>query len=452
MAFKESISYSKNLITGNKIERVKKKIITPVKGIATIKIYDGLNGKQIYEAKSENRISAVFANPAYLDTYYYPMLQNKQEYLLKNIYSTYPFRTMILTTGDIPEDPYDYWCWGNVVGYADAWYPYSGSSELMGTINTAESTYTLENGQGTKHFVFDFPTHCANATFQSIYWSSGYDDYTTPQSPRMNRFYYKRTLIEGNSSLSKYNLCTDETNLYCLKANYSEIMVFDKNSGERKSDITLSFNGYGIDYDGANFWVVLIDGSFKKLDGNFNVVSSYSKSPAVPDNLVYDVDYYDIAVTDVYVYITYKGCINTSGNSSDYRSCVAKYNKDGTFVKKEEVYSGTGARVYISAIPNDKLFITITDKRTLQLNEDLSIYQSTGLSSSYLMSFTWDDDRQAIFGYRDEHRDSIKEYKVIPASTHTLLPEPVTKTPTNTMKIQYDFTCDYVYPLDMPAH
>ncbi|KOF56259.1 hypothetical protein AGR56_05185 [Clostridium sp. DMHC 10] len=40
----------------------------------------------------------------------------------------------------------------------------------------------------------------------------------------------------------------------------------------------------------------------------------------------------------------------------------------------------------------------------------------------------------------------------IPVSAHTLLPKAITKTLTNTMKIQYDFTCDYVYPLDMPAH
>ncbi|SHH59487.1 hypothetical protein [Clostridium grantii] len=450
MAFKESIAYSKNLITGNKIEKTKKKIVAPVQGIATVKIYDSLNGKQIYEAKSENRISAIFANSAYMDTYFYPMLENKQEYLLKDIYYTYPFRTMFLTTGDIPEDPYDYWSWGHVEGYADAWYPYSGSSELMGTINAAETTYTIENGKGIKHFVFDFPTHCANSTFQSIYWSSGSNDYTSAQVPNVNRLYYRKALIQGN--LSIYNLCTDETALYCLKSGYTDMMIFDKSTAERKSNLNLSFSGYAMDYDGTNFWVLLSDGSFKKLDKSFNIVTSYSKSSAIPGTLVYGVNYYDIAVTSNYIYIAYNGCINTSGDSTYYRSCIAQYNKDGTFVRSVEIYMGTTARVNITSITNNKLYAIINDKRCFQLNEDLGIYQDTGLSSYYLMSFTWDNDRQTIFGYRDSSTDSINEYNVVPASAHTLLPETITKTPTNTMKIQYDFICDYVNPLDMPAH
>ncbi len=43
---------------------------------------------------------------AYLDGFYYPMLDNTQKTLLKYIFRTYPFRVMILTTGDIAEDLY----------------------------------------------------------------------------------------------------------------------------------------------------------------------------------------------------------------------------------------------------------------------------------------------------------------------------------------------------------
>ncbi|WP_243128899.1 hypothetical protein [Clostridium novyi] len=49
----------------------------PVQGIATVKLYDDLTGKQVYEAKSENRITAVLTNIAFLDEFYYPMLDNK---------------------------------------------------------------------------------------------------------------------------------------------------------------------------------------------------------------------------------------------------------------------------------------------------------------------------------------------------------------------------------------
>lgn len=452
MAFKESISYSKDLITGRKIEQVKKKLIMPVKGIATVKLYDDLTGRQVYEAKSENRITAVLSSPAFLDGFYYPMLDNKQEYLLKEIFETYPFRVLTLTTGDIPEDPYDYFTWGNIVGYADAWYTYSGSNQFMGTVNKGEWSRENKDGKGIRHFVFDFPTHVANGTFKSIYWTGGQDDRTEAQMPRINYTYKKRTIREENYSIPYYNLCTDEKNLYALRPDYTTINVYDKFTVQKKNNINLKVKAKAIAYDGTNFWILINDGSFKKIDKNFNIIGSYSKSSKVPDNLVHDIEYFDIAVTESNVYITYNGCINRDGNSRDYRSCVAMYDKDGTFVKKAEIYTGTGGRVYITRIPNNKLYVIVNDYRGIQLNSDLGIYGSTSLGYDSYYSISWDKDTQTLFAFNDYSRGSINEYHIVPASAHTLLPEPVTKTPVNTMKIQYDFTCDYVYPLDMPAH
>ncbi|MBC2580062.1 hypothetical protein [Clostridium sp. DJ247] len=64
----------------------------------------------------------------------------------------------------------------------------------------------------------------------------------------------------------------------------------------------------------------------------------------------------------------------------------------------------------------------------------------------------WDFDTETLFAFDDYSYGKINEYYIVPASAHTMLPEAVTKTPINTMKIQYDFTCDYVNPLDMPSH
>lgn len=452
MAFKESISYSKDFLTGRRIEKIKQKLIMPVQGIATVKIYDDLTGKQIYEAKSENRITAVLVNPAFLDGYYYPMLDNRKKGLLEDIFRTYPFRVLALTTGDIEEDPYDYFTWGNIIGYADAWYTYSGDSELMGTINKGEWSREDKDGKGIKHFVFDFPTHAANGTFKSIYWTGGQRDDSSAQTPRINCTYQKRTIKKENHSIPYYNLCTDENNLYALEPDKTKINVYDKFTAEKKNDVILKVEAKAIAFDGECFWILIKDGSFKKLDKNFNVIGSYSKSAKVPDNLVYDVYYYDIVVTESNVYITYNGCINRDGNSRDYRSCIAMYDKDGTFVKKAEVYTGTGSRLYITRIPNNRLYVIVNDYRGIQLNSDLNIYGSTGLTSDGYYSISWDKNTQTLFVFDDYNNGSIDEYYIVPASAHTLLPEPVTKTPVNTMKIQYDFTCDYVNPLDMPAH
>ncbi|WP_373844813.1 transposase, partial [Clostridium sp.] len=94
MPYEQSLSYSRDLIKGTKIEVPKKKLILPFTGTATVKLYDSLTGKQTYEGKSENRISAVFGNMAYLDGFYYPILDNMQENILGDIYTTYPFRVI----------------------------------------------------------------------------------------------------------------------------------------------------------------------------------------------------------------------------------------------------------------------------------------------------------------------------------------------------------------------
>ncbi|WP_333887902.1 hypothetical protein [Clostridium sp.] len=454
MIYKQSLSYSRDLIKGTKIEIPKKKLILPFTGTATVKLYDSLTGKQTYEAKSENRISAVFGNMAYLDGFYYPILDNMQENILTDIYTTYPFRVVVLTTGDVPEDPYDYFTWGSIIGYADGLYTYSGSDVLRGTVNTSETTRTNTGASGIRHYVIDFPTSAANGTFKSIYWTGGASTGSTAQNPNINSLYPKTALETGSSgsSLPYYNLCTDETNLYALIRNTTTLVVYDKVTGTKKDNITLPIQAKAIAYDGTNFWLLISDGSFKKLDKNFAVVASYSKSAAIPADLVSSVQYYDIAVNAACVYITYNGCTDTSGSSSKYKSCIAKYNKDGTFASKTEIYTGSIGLITLTKITNNKLWAIIEYGTCLQLNENLTVYATSNFTSTNYDSISWDSDTSTIFTYTDSSYGQLKQQYVVPAAAHTLLPEAVTKTPTNTMKIQYDFICDYVYPLDMPAH
>ena len=450
MAYKQSLAYSKDLIKGTKIEVLKKKLIMPYSGTATVKLYDSLTGKQTYEAKSENRISAVFGNIAYLDGFYYPILDNTQKYLLSDIYETYPFRAMVLTTGDIPEDPYDYFTWGSVIGYADGVTPYSGSDNLKGSIKQSETTRI----NGTKHYVIDFPTNAANGTFRSIYWTGAVMGSSSIKSPKVNFTYIKKSLEKGNGGtyLSDYNLCTDESNLYVLKVDSTILYVYDKITYEKKSNITLPLVARSITHSGTNFWMLISDGSFKKFDKNFAVVSSYSKSAAIPADLIYSVRYYDIFVNDTYIYITYNGCTDTSGTTAKYKSCIAKYNKDGTFANKVEVYAGSNYGITLTEIPNNKIWVVVYYSSCLELNIDLTPYGTSSFSNTMYKSVAWDKDTSTMFTSDYTSYGELKQEYIIPASAHTLLPEAITKTPTNTMKIQYDFTCDYVNPLDMPAH
>lgn len=447
MPYKESLAYSKNLIKGTQVEVLKKKLIMPYVGTATVKLYDSLTGKQTYEAKSENRISAVFGNFAYLDGFYYPILDNKQNSLLYDVYTSLPFRMIALTTGDIPEDPYDYFSWGSLIGHADAITPYSGSDNLRGSVNQSETTRT----SGKKHYVIDFSTNAANGTFRSIYWSGGVP-VNTPTSPKLNYTYTKRTLEKGTSStsLNNYNVCTDETNLYVLKVSSKTIYVYDKVTGEKKSDITLADTSIAIAYDGVNFWSLLSTGNFEKLDKNFNVISTYSKSSVISTDIPRSLQFYDIEVDEANIYISYGGYTESSGSSQ--KGCIAKYNKDGTFGEKSDLYLNYVYSITISKITNDKLLVVVTGYACFQLNKDLTVYGNIDSSLTNYRSIKWDNDTSNIFTYTSNSYGELKQEYIIPASAHTLLPEAITKTPTNTMKIQYDFTCDYVYLLDMPAH
>ncbi|WP_333861442.1 hypothetical protein [Clostridium sp.] len=98
------------------------------------------------------------------------------------------------------------------------------------------------------------------------------------------------------------------------------------------------------------------------------------------------------------------------------------------------------------------MWVIIEYGTCLQLNENLTMYGTSSFTSTNYDSISWDSDTSTIFTYTDSSYGQLKQQYVVAAAAHTLLPEAVTKTPTNTMKIQYDFTCDYVYPLDMPVH
>ena len=88
----------------------------------------------------------------------------------------------------------------------------------------------------------------------------------------------------------------------------------------------------------------------------------------------------------------------------------------------------------------------------MQLNDDLSVYGNLNSNLKDYKSIAWDNSTSTMFTYTSNSYGELKHEYIIPASAHTLLPETVTKVPTNTMKIQYDFTCEYVEALRMPKH
>ena len=57
-------------------EKVKYKDIIPARGRFKIELFDDLTGRKIYEAESENRITAALGNVAYMEMIYNSILDN----------------------------------------------------------------------------------------------------------------------------------------------------------------------------------------------------------------------------------------------------------------------------------------------------------------------------------------------------------------------------------------
>jgi hypothetical protein len=471
MAVRESLTYNKDLITGKLKEITKYKLKGyPMRGVFSVELFDASTGKKTYEAKSENRITPVYANAAYLDAFCGRILSNYIDNFISNCNgeTDNPCSCMLLTDGDIPEDLYDYWTFGNIIGYADLWNAYSGSDNLRGTINQSETTLTNIREENSKiilskrkHFVVDFPTNAANGTFKSIYLMGGAESYSSIYYPGYYNLYTKISLTSGSGTVN--SICVDDNNIYNYATTTSGstiLYVIDKRTYMPKDNIVLPFPVYAIEYDKTyeTYWVALSSGAFKKYDKNFNLLNSYSKTSPYTFSAVSD-----ICVTDAYILISYRGA---SQNGTSNRGAIAVYNKsDGTYNKTIDIAAYSSYYISLSRLKSKgKIFVKLGDLiGTISvLNEsDLSVMSSISgnignFSNSDVFKYNyyylrWDEDTQ-LFIIINANNGTLSASYLVPAFAHTLLASSVTKTSTNTMKIQYDLTVDYVYPLDMPAH
>lgn len=498
MQYRESIAYNHNFETGKHIEVVKRKPIgMPADGIFKAELFDELTGKKVEEAVSENRISAVLPNIAYMDSLYDGLVSNDSncnrmkslcDGVTSSIYSL--SRVMLLTDGNALENQYDYFTYGNIIGYADTRWSYSGSNNKRGTVNTSESTITNNlNTDGTlilstkRHIVCDFPTNAANGTFQSIYFSANTSsaDTSNVYYPAHTNFIKKMKLLSIPSE-SANSLTVDSNYLYTLNSNdHVTVRRFDKRIYKQLGNITIPSASIpsgrsvrAIAWDSLNncFWLLFDDGSFRATDANFNATGSvYLKSSALNNVGGTDVSlsqyFMDICTINGSIYIVYYG---KSSGAGVYNYGIAKYNSDGTLSQVKIIScSGSGytGSTYIKSITlwgNNKLamFTQYGGVLDVVLNTDLTLNYNAGYtdngcfrgfiySTSNASYVVYDADTQMVFE-SDVYDNSINAFYIIPAGIHTLLASPLTKTATNTMKIQYDITIDYVYFLDMPAH
>ena len=169
----ESISYNKNLLTGEEIQEKKIKKDTGVKGKVTVSLFDAKTGKKTQEAYTENLIPELFFRDAFITSFIGGIMGCGQS-RTTNAYNW--FNYIYLTDSDKPESSNEQRVMGNVIGYAHRNTAYSGSDPLQGSINKAETRFEVTDSKVRLNFVFDFPTNACNGTIESVYFCEAIPD------------------------------------------------------------------------------------------------------------------------------------------------------------------------------------------------------------------------------------------------------------------------------------
>lgn len=197
MRMRKSLATSHDLISGEvtTLEKMKPEN-SLVRGLSTIELFDAATGKKVHETNAENFVSVAwedvqkamaryvfFMDRVYVNDNYLEMPFQRNFLSAQGNYSdifgkTFPqvnslFTNIYLTNYNGAERPLtERSLRGNVVGWAGREVQYVGADTQKGSFNSAESFKDIEKKQF--HFVWDFPTHASNGTFQSLYW--GYSD------------------------------------------------------------------------------------------------------------------------------------------------------------------------------------------------------------------------------------------------------------------------------------
>ncbi|MDK2918979.1 MAG: hypothetical protein PWQ37_1712 [Candidatus Petromonas sp.] len=173
MAVREVISYNKDYITGNINKEKKVKKDAGIKGKVLVQLFDANTNEKVIESYTENIIPDIVFKELFIRFFAGDVMGIDSSYIsrLKELFSY-----IYLTDSTKPESASSEKISGNIIGYAERNSPYSGTDSKKGTINKTETTLEINNGKIRVNFVFDFPTHAANGTFESIYWGDDPDN------------------------------------------------------------------------------------------------------------------------------------------------------------------------------------------------------------------------------------------------------------------------------------
>lgn len=424
----KGVKTKENFLTGERIELPYTKKAAPVRGFVKLELFDDLTGKKIEEITSENFISN------YVYQYWDQLMRKSFIYHDGSLqgaltgFSTllpFPFQTFVLLDYNKPEDAEnERIAPGKVVGYATR-STYSGSDTKRGSINLTESFANAEQ----LHYVFDFPTHAANGTFQSLAWAAA--------SAGSNIIWlsFNNLTFPGNSGILKgRGLAVTNTEIYIKDPWSNKVRVYDKatfqgESSQPKREFNLAANNvmkmvYAMGY----LWTVgSSDNKIVKVDPQTGAVvqtitPSGGSMPSRLDGITFDgVDFW----------VTW----NNSGSST--QALVFRIGQDGTV---KQAWQDNNKKYWdIAYMPEWDLLILADGNDS----SGLQVRNKNGELICYLSSTTPDYDHCIDYNNREvwytNYNRNLTKQTHAGLTARTLLPSAVTKTNMNTMKVTYDF-------------
>ncbi|MBW7652036.1 hypothetical protein [Anoxybacillus sp. ST4] len=423
----KGVKTKENFLTGERIELPYTKKAAPVRGFVKLELFDDLTGKKIEEITSENFISK------YVYQYWDQLMRKSfiyhEGYLQGALagFSTllpFPFQTFVLLDYNKPEDPQnERVALGKLIGYATR-STYSGSDTKRGTINLAESFANAEQ----LHYVFDFPTHAASGTFQSLAWvAASVGNFVTWPHFNVKSF-------SGGTELKARALAVTDTEIYIKESFAPTVRVYDKatfqgGSTQPKRQFNLAYDQiFGFVYAMGFLWSVSYnDGKIRKVDPqNGATLATITPNSGTPSRLT------GITFDGVDFWVT--------GDTSVYR-----VGQDGTV---KQGFQQTGTEIMdIAYMPEFDAFIVADgyDSALQVRNRNMELL-------CYFGSYNSPDDDHCISYnngeiWQSNYNDLLWKQTNAGLAARTLLPSAVTKTSMNTMKVTYDFILPSYNPI-----
>ena len=204
-----------------------------IRGNYKVELFDDLTGRKVEECIGENVITNAL-NKYWMQFNFIMAHCNQQTPAYDSNGYFSPFGNLYLTNSTSTESVTTKRVLGDIIGWANRNVAYAGTSTLRGTTNAAERIFS--NDCVIKH-VFDWPTHAANGTFQSLFWTPANVNTVTTQVPPLIG------IIIRHSTGSVTNVMSDSNARTCV---YNNEIYYTGASGLIYK-ITKTLTGYGFE-------------------------------------------------------------------------------------------------------------------------------------------------------------------------------------------------------------